>query len=369
MQIVVSVACKTLPPVVATQDRCCRATAGGGRLSAGSSRPYRPGGRQWPYLALLLVAGAALASQCYAQGQDPPSELLSGSGWPASTAGQHPSDVLSGPGWSEWLQWPQEPNFPSFPPKPSSATPSSVPSASPSSSSPEAPITRPLVSDQLPFHATTPERPPPVRASHSPPVYHPRHPPTYFPQPAAYPPPVYTPPTYVPVYSPPTYVPAYSPPTYVPAYSPPTYVPVYSPPMYPTMYPPPTYPPVYSSNPELYTVRLVGGRDSTAGRVEIFDGVTWGTICDDYFSRVEATVVCKELGFVAGIPLFGFGGGTGPILMDDVNCSRRPLPGRLYQCDFKGWGYHNCDHSEDVGVQCFNEEEDMAPPPGNYYYF
>ena len=40
----------------------------------------------------------------------------------------------------------------------------------------------------------------------------------------------------------------------------------------------------------------------------------------------------------------------GPIWMDDVDCSLQHEV--LEQCRFRGWGVHNCGHSEDVGVIC-----------------
>ena len=36
--------------------------------------------------------------------------------------------------------------------------------------------------------------------------------------------------------------------------------------------------------------------------------------------------------------------------MDNVRCSASELT--LQHCSFRGWGYHNCDHSDDVGVIC-----------------
>ena len=40
----------------------------------------------------------------------------------------------------------------------------------------------------------------------------------------------------------------------------------------------------------------------------------------------------------------------GPIWMDDVDCSFQHEV--LDQCRFRGWGVHNCRHSDDVGVIC-----------------
>ena len=33
-----------------------------------------------------------------------------------------------------------------------------------------------------------------------------------------------------------------------------------------------------------------------SGRLEVFAGGVWGTVCDDYFSAHSARVLCRELG-------------------------------------------------------------------------
>ena len=44
-------------------------------------------------------------------------------------------------------------------------------------------------------------------------------------------------------------------------------------------------------------LRLAGGNIANEGRVEICLNNQWGTVCDDLWGHIEASVVCRQLGY------------------------------------------------------------------------
>ncbi|KAI4905830.1 hypothetical protein NFI96_001464 [Prochilodus magdalenae] len=101
------------------------------------------------------------------------------------------------------------------------------------------------------------------------------------------------------------------------------------------------------------SVRLMDGGSRCAGRVEVLHRGQWGTVCGDNWDMRDAAVVCRELGCGEAVDVLSdahFGPGSGPIWMDDVDCTGSEST--LKNCGSGGWGKHNCDHSKDVGVVC-----------------
>ena len=131
--------------------------------------------------------------------------------------------------------------------------------------------------------------------------------------------------------------------------------------------------------PKYGDLRLVQGivADSKflSGRVEIYIDGQWGTICDDLFDQIDANVTCKQLGFAgatsyrtsasAGLVnsvvselngmllslyMCSFSSGTGPIWLDDLQCTASDT--KLISCRHRAVGTHSCGHSEDIAVYC-----------------
>uniref|UniRef100_A0A4W4DT54 SRCR domain-containing protein n=1 Tax=Electrophorus electricus TaxID=8005 RepID=A0A4W4DT54_ELEEL len=103
----------------------------------------------------------------------------------------------------------------------------------------------------------------------------------------------------------------------------------------------------------LYSVRLMDGGGRCSGRVEVLHRGQWGTVCDDDWDMRDAAVVCRELGCGEAVDVLGnshFGPGSGPIWMDDVDCTGSEST--LKNCTSAGWGKHDCNQTKNAGVIC-----------------
>ena len=98
----------------------------------------------------------------------------------------------------------------------------------------------------------------------------------------------------------------------------------------------------------------MGGNYRTYGRVEVNHNGEWGTVCDDGWNYVAATVVCRQLGFYSSVIAYGsarYGRGTGPIWLSRLSCIGNESS--LTDCAQFNVKTKNCTHSDDASVYCY----------------
>lgn len=111
-----------------------------------------------------------------------------------------------------------------------------------------------------------------------------------------------------------------------------------------------------------FGLRLVGGDNPCAGRLEVLHKGTWGSVCDDSWGEEEDQVVCKQLGCGKSLSPPSkarkrYRPGAGRIWLDDVLCLGKEKS--LESCQHRLWGYHDCTHEEDVAVMCSGSTPDF----------
>ena len=104
--------------------------------------------------------------------------------------------------------------------------------------------------------------------------------------------------------------------------------------------------------------------------MEVYIQGEWGTVCDDLWGAPDAQVVCRQLGYLAqGAEAFRaarFGRGTGPIMLDNVQCNGTEL--YLTDCNSNPPYVHNCNHAKDAGVRCRGEPHPPRVCGGFFLY-
>lgn len=53
-----------------------------------------------------------------------------------------------------------------------------------------------------------------------------------------------------------------------------------------------------------------------------------------------------------------YGQGSGRIWLDDVDCVGTET--KIQDCNHRGWGSHNCDHSKDASIKCLQPNGEIT---------
>ncbi|RDD42227.1 Deleted in malignant brain tumors 1 protein [Trichoplax sp. H2] len=100
---------------------------------------------------------------------------------------------------------------------------------------------------------------------------------------------------------------------------------------------------------------------STFGRVEIYSGGSWNSICIQGFSSGSALVICRQLGFKSyksyHVSYKSYADATGGILMDSLNCTGHEQT--ILKCPYNI--YTKCNHNQDVAVECTDVPCESSP--------
>ena len=138
---------------------------------------------------------------------------------------------------------------------------------------------------------------------------------------------------------------------------------------------------VFKFNPSLVptdcthgSIRLVNGSTPHEGRVEICLNGEWGTICDTYWDRRDAQVVCRQLGYVPTcklvfisiyiiltVDIIGasfytssqFGDKDLQQLIWNVQCSGSETS--LLSCSYQYDPSSSCYYGRTAGVKCYSK--------------
>ncbi|VDI14713.1 deleted in malignant brain tumors 1 protein [Mytilus galloprovincialis] len=111
-------------------------------------------------------------------------------------------------------------------------------------------------------------------------------------------------------------------------------------------------------------VRLQNGTNPFEGRVEIFLGGEWKTLCDSSWNSYDSKAICSSLGVRTSTPVVlsnaYFGQGNTPKVISDLGCAG--WEDHIGQCNIQESG--SCMHTEDAGVRCVDCFEEVTTESG-----
>ncbi|KAL9983471.1 hypothetical protein ACROYT_G005651 [Oculina patagonica] len=111
-----------------------------------------------------------------------------------------------------------------------------------------------------------------------------------------------------------------------------------------------------------HTIRLSGGLNSYEGRVEVFHGGSWGTVCADNWRIEEAMVACRQLnlGYASHAITQNYFGPTNlRVAMSGVICLVDEIS--IYNCQHDPWENATCSNRNKLaGVICVDELPDLV---------
>ncbi|MFT6820548.1 MAG: hypothetical protein ACJATT_004376 [Myxococcota bacterium] len=97
------------------------------------------------------------------------------------------------------------------------------------------------------------------------------------------------------------------------------------------------------------------------GRLEVFSGGEWGTVCHNRFNQPETAVACRQLGSSTGSAFRGTAfsdTSTAPIFLGFLGCTGEE--DRLVDCRTAvPFGATGCTHASDIEINCDPQEGDL----------
>ncbi|XP_021341793.1 neurotrypsin-like [Mizuhopecten yessoensis] len=106
------------------------------------------------------------------------------------------------------------------------------------------------------------------------------------------------------------------------------------------------------------TKRMVDGPTEFEGRLEIWSGIRWGSVCNIGWHPDNAQVVCRELAYSGVTSVDGetdYGQGRGPTWTDDIICNGDE--DELANCNFQSNPDRDCSGGDIVGIHCTPYED------------